>query len=162
MSGNKFIYKKNGFFKIENIKETKFDKELNINLFDQNVETYLKYDIIKYNDIKDEIKKDKAILKQCIDYDKISGEPVLRHKENGDKIRLSYRKVTKSLKKLFNEENLSIEDKKNILVISDDFGVIWVQDFGADQRVNVNYDTQNILFLYDFKSKDGNNLCKIK
>lgn len=151
INNNFYIYKNNDVFEIKqicenpNIKQKKF---FNIKLFDDdNIKNYIKYDIIKYKDIEDKIKKDKSILKKCLDLDKISGDLVLRNRQDGDKIKLAYRGVTKSLKKLFNEERILEKDRDNILVINDNDGVVWVQGFGADQRVNVSDKTKNILFL---------------
>ncbi|MBP0979624.1 MAG: tRNA lysidine(34) synthetase TilS, partial [Oscillospiraceae bacterium] len=147
INNNYYIYKNNNYFEIKKINKN-LKKDLNIKLFDNNTKDYINFDIIKYSELEEKIKKDKSILKKCIDLDKISGEPILRYRKDGDKIKLAYRKVTKSLKKLFNEEKISEEDRSNILIICDALGVIWVQDFGSDERVNVSSQTKNILFLY--------------
>ncbi len=148
LSQNRYIYKQENYFIIKNLSIDNINQPLNIKLSDSACKVYIKYNIIKYKDIKEKIVKDKSILKKCIDYDKIVGEPVLRNKQSGDIIKLAYRKVSKSLKKLFNEAKIPIEERKKILVISDDLGVIWIDRFGADERVNVNKQTENILFIF--------------
>lgn len=72
--------------------------------------------------------------KKFIDYDKIKGKIFLRNRISGDKIRLINRGFTKSLKKLFNE-NIPLEKRHEVVVLSDEDGVIFVEGFGADERV---------------------------
>ncbi len=155
LSDKKYLCKNGNYFKICDIikggyqdnKNESQQKMLPIDLYCDLSRNYISYDIVKYSSLENEIKNNKSILKQCIDYDRIVGKPVLRTKKNGDKVRLAYRGVSKSLKKLFSEEKISVKDRNNLLVISDDVGVVWVQNFGADERVNVTPNTNNILFL---------------
>ena len=82
--------------------------------------------------------------KRDIDYDKIKGKVFIRNRISGDKIRLANRGFTKSLKKLFNE-NIPLEERHKIAVLSDDDGVIYVEGFGADERVSADKNTKRIL-----------------
>ena len=82
--------------------------------------------------------------KKEIDYDKIKGKIFLRNRISGDKIRLPERGLTKSLKKLFNE-NIPLEERYKVAVLSDDDGVIYVESFGADERVSSDENTKRIL-----------------
>lgn len=82
--------------------------------------------------------------KKYADYDKIKGKIFLRNRISGDKIRLKSRGLTKSLKKLFNE-NIPLENRHKIAVLSDDEGVIFVEGFGADERACVDENTKRIL-----------------
>ena len=82
--------------------------------------------------------------KKDIDYDKIKGKIFLRNRKSGDKIRLAERGLTKSLKKLFNE-SIPLEERHKVAVLSDDDGVIYVEGFGADERVSADENTKRIL-----------------
>lgn len=82
--------------------------------------------------------------KKDIDYDKIKGKIFLRNRKSGDKIRFAERGLTKSLKKLFNE-NIPLEERHKVAVLSDDDGVIYVEGFGADERVSTDENTKRIL-----------------
>ena len=82
--------------------------------------------------------------KKDIDYDKIKGKIFLRNRKSGDKIRLAERGLTKSLKKLFNE-SIPLEERHKVAVLSDDDGVIYVEGFGADERVSADKNTKRIL-----------------
>jgi len=80
-----------------------------------------------------------------IDCDKIQGDLVIRNRREGDKITLVNRKVTKSLKKLFNEEGVSPADRQKRVVICDNSGVVFVEGFGVNKRVSVNQDTKKFI-----------------
>ncbi len=82
-----------------------------------------------------------------IDYNTVVGNLVLRTRKAGDKFSLKRRNVTKSLKKLFNEENVPIETREKLPVISDDEGVVWVQGFGVTKRCSVTKDSDNIVLV---------------
>ncbi len=82
-----------------------------------------------------------------IDCDTVSGNLVLRTRKAGDVFTFHKRNVTKSLKKLFTEENIPIEIRNKIPVISDDNGVVWVFGFGVTKRCRVTYQTDNIILV---------------
>ena len=62
------------------------------------------------------------LLDNLIDCDTINGNLILRTRNEGDKITLRKRNVTKTLKKLFIEEGVLKEERDKIPVISDDNG----------------------------------------
>ncbi len=87
------------------------------------------------------------LLKEAIDCDKIIGDIVVRTRLPGDKITLNTRNVTKTLKKLFNEEGIPEIRRDTLPVIADDNGVVWVLGFGPDKRVAVNKNTTNVFLI---------------
>lgn len=87
------------------------------------------------------------LLDNLIDCDTIYGNLILRNRNEGDKIKLYKRNVTKSLKKLFIEENIPKEKRDLIPVLADDNGVIWVMGFGVNKNNAVKKETKNILSL---------------
>ena len=87
----------------------------------------------------------KELLLSTFDYDKIKGNLVLRKREDGDKITLPGRHVTKSLKKLFNEMKILPEERDNVMIISDDCGIVWIEKVGCDMRVKPDKDTQRFV-----------------
>ena len=80
-----------------------------------------------------------------IDCDKIVGNWVLRTRQEGDKIRLQNRGVTKTLKKIFTENKVERNLRSKIPVIADEQGIIWVYGVGVAERVAVNSSTKKIL-----------------
>ncbi len=87
------------------------------------------------------------LLDNLIDCDKIIGNICLRTRREGDKFKPSKRKVTKSLKKLFNEMNVPIEKRDSLPLLCDDMGVFWVYSVGVDLRCSVDSDSSNIIFV---------------
>lgn len=87
------------------------------------------------------------LLDNLIDCDTISGNLILRTRNEGDKITLRKRKVTKTLKKLFIEECILKDERDKIPVISDRNGVVWVSGFGVNKNNAVKEDTKNILSI---------------
>ena len=98
-------------------------------------------------------KVNNLLLKNAIDCDKIVGDIKIRTRLPGDEISLCARGVTKSLKKLFNEEKIPMQLRDIIPVISDAAGVIWVYGFGASRRVAVTKQTKNIYIVDTIKDQ---------
>ena len=101
--------------------------------------------IVKYtNSLK---KINNLVLDNLIDCDKIVGKICLRTRNSGDHIRLPRRNVSKSLKKLFSEINIPIENRDILPVIADDNGVIWVYSIGVAERCKVDDSSTNIVYV---------------
>ncbi len=92
-------------------------------------------------------KVNKNILDNLIDCDKIVGNLWLRTRGEGDKFTLHNRKVTKTLKKLFNELAIPVEKRDIIPVLCDDEGVVWIYSIGTDSRCRINNNSSNIIFI---------------
>ncbi len=84
--------------------------------------------------LKNQEKINKWDLNYFADYDKISSTAVLRQKQDGDRIALGTR-GSRLLKKLYQEAGIPPQDRKSLLVLADDQGVIWAEGFGFDRRV---------------------------
>ena len=102
-----------------------FDRKLNVSFLSQKV----------YNEFSIDM----------IDCDKIVGNIILRNRRKGDKITLQKRNVTKSLKKLFCEDDIEENKRSEIPVIADDKGILWVSGYGANKRCAPDEKTMNIL-----------------
>ena len=85
------------------------------------------------------------VLDNLIDCDTICGNLVLRTRQEGDKITLRKRNVTKTLKKLFIEESVPKEKRDIIPVLSDDNGIVWVYGFGVNKKNAKTVNSKNIL-----------------
>ncbi len=96
------------------------------------------------------LKINKLLLNNAVDCDKISGVLQIRARSEGDLIKLRGRGCTKSLRKLYNECHIPVENREILPVAADDCGVIWVCGIGVDQRICVDGDTKKVLvFNYD-------------
>lgn len=67
-------------------------------------------------------------------FDSVCGNIFLTSRKDGDKIKLSYRNCTKSLKDLFSEKKMTQAERNLTPVIRDKKGVIAVQGFGICER----------------------------
>lgn len=90
-------------------------------------------------------KINRFVLDNLIDCDRIVGIPVLRTRTEGDTFSFSKRKVTKSLKKLFNEAKIPPEERAFIPLISDDRGVVWIKGFGTNARCKPTAESENLI-----------------
>ncbi len=106
--------------------------------------TFKKITRQEYENIK---KVNSLLLKNCLDYDKIVGEPVIRTRIEGDKIRLAKKGVTKTFKKLYNEYKISNSQRPFLPVMADNLGPIWVHGIGIDERVSPSGSTKNYLII---------------
>lgn len=79
------------------------------------------------------------------DYDKIIGDIVVRKRMEGDVISPANRNCKKTLKKLFNEYSIPIEERGSVPVICDNVGVIGIVGYCVDERVKLDDSTKNIL-----------------
>lgn len=86
-------------------------------------------------------------LEYYLDCDKIIGVPVVRSRQAGDKISLKSRGCTKTLKKLFNELEISPEKRNGVAVVADEKGVVLVEGAGCDSRAAVTKSTENVLVV---------------
>ncbi len=84
--------------------------------------------------------------KRCLDYDKIKGEIFIRNRRNGDKVELVSRGFESKLKKLFWGDIPPCERDKTV-ILCDNEGIVFVEGYGAAQRVCVDSDTCNMLIV---------------
>lgn len=89
----------------------------------------------------------KQYLNNAIDCDKIKNNAIVRARIQGDEISLAGRNVTKSLKKLYNEAKIPVEEREYLPVAADEEGVFWVGKFGVAQRCKVTEGTKNAILL---------------
>lgn len=80
----------------------------------------------------------------CLDYDKIKGEIVLSNRKEGDKIRLVNRDFESDLRKLINKA-FRLEQRRSVIILRDNEGVVFVESYGAADRVKITPDTKHIL-----------------
>lgn len=77
-----------------------------------------------------EIKNSPEAIKLSV----LNKHPVFRTRQAGDKFTLPKRKVTKSLKKLFNELKIPEENRDSILILANGSEVYWIDGIGASEN----------------------------
>lgn len=98
------------------------------------------------------------VLKNTLDYDKISVTARIRNRAPGDSIRIMGRGVTKTLKKLLAEAGIEADQRDRIPVLADDNKVLWVYGFGCDASVAAGEETRRILWLQLEEQENGEDL----
>ncbi len=86
----------------------------------------------------------KKVTNFIADYGKIKGEMVARGKLTGDKIKLIGRGFTSSVKKLA-QAYAPPHERAQMVVITDDDGLIFVEGYGFAERVAVDNSTKTVL-----------------
>ena len=144
--GNLYAEVKKDYFRFYQIKETVLNNKIDVSNIPFEI-TFGDYHV----DIEKITNNSKIVNHfgkvDMIDYNAISGHLVLRNRMAGDKFTLPKRNVTKTLKKLFMEENIPIEKRNKIPVLCDDNGVVWVLGFGVDKRCIATNDCDNIMLV---------------
>lgn len=94
----------------------------------------------------------KQDMDNLIDYDKISNNVVVRNRMYGDSYQLPNR-PNKTLKKLFNENKIENQHRGEMLILSDENGIVWTEFFGVANRCKIGKDTKKYIKI----SKVGKN-----
>ncbi len=101
-------------------------------------DTYVYFKLLPYNN--ENVGNGGWIL----DAEKI-GTAVLRTRLPGDRIRLPKRNCTKTLKQLFTEKRIPIQQRSVLPILADEHGLIWVAGFGVDETRMPDKHTKNII-----------------
>ncbi|MCH5197862.1 MAG: tRNA lysidine(34) synthetase TilS [Oscillospiraceae bacterium] len=116
-------------------------------------EVFLKKDELNkklsYNGYNLELKlsDDGSNKRNAVDFFKIDDIIIIRSRREGDKITLSGRKCTKTLKKLFNEMKIPVEERDRIPVVADKNGIIFVPFAGTDAHRAPGAKTEKFLII---------------
>lgn len=110
-------------------------------------ETRLSFSFVYKKDFVKTQKIHKHQLANCLDYDKIHDNLILRQRSAGDRLRPAGRGCTKTFKNLFQEWEVPPEKRGDMPVLSDEAGPVWALFFGVDERVRVTDETQRILMI---------------
>lgn len=114
------------------------DKKVNLPFCEISIEKY---------DIKDLQNLNKDILDNLIDCDKISNTLILRSRKDGDKFTFSKRRVTKTVKKLFNEDKIPPEVRNRMVILDSDGEVVWLRGYGTNKKFRIGADTKKAIKL---------------
>ncbi len=83
----------------------------------------------------------------CLDYDKIKGVINCRGRMPGDSLKITPRNITKTVKKWMNEENVPLQIRQNLFVLTDEEGVLMVEGLGVAMRVAASDQTKHFLII---------------
>ncbi len=114
------------------------DKKVNLPFCEINIEEY---------DTKDLQNLNKDMLDNLIDCDKISNTLILRSRKDGDKFTFSKRRVTKTVKKLFNEDKIPPEVRNRMIILDSDGEVAWLRGYGTNKKFRISAETKKAIKL---------------
>lgn len=101
--------------------------------------------IISRAEYEQKLNNCKYLFQNAFDYDKISGDLILRQRQEGDRFHPAGRNCGKSLKKLFNEKKTA--SRGTVPILCDEIGIVLVHNYGCDERVAVTSDTSTVLLF---------------
>ena len=122
---------------------------------DENVDFVVETEIISKEKFEIDSKINKLLLKNAIDYDKIVGELIIRTRMAGDRLSPVGRGVSKPIRRLQAEANLSINQRDKAPVASDNNRVVWGYKIGTDENVKIDDKTKNVLIFKVNKISNG-------
>ncbi len=102
----------------------------------------LKMNMDEFNKYK---KINNLLFNNSMDYDTIPSDGTFRTRRSGDTFTLPFRKITKSLKKLFNEMKIPQEIRNNILVFASGSEILWIEGIGVSYGYGITESTKNVL-----------------
>lgn len=103
--------------------------------------------LMSLDEFEKRLKINKNLLNYSFNYDKIIGNVILRRRRQGDKFSPAGRKVTKTLKKLFNEQKIPSVLRDTVPVVCDDRGIVLVGGVGCDERVRIDSGCRRVMVL---------------
>lgn len=103
--------------------------------------------LMSLEDFEKQQKIHKNLLKNSLNYDKITGNLILRTRLPGDAYRPAGRGLKKTIKKLFGEAKLPAEQRDAVPLVCDGEGIVLVTGFGCDERVRIDESTRRVLVL---------------
>ena len=95
------------------------------------------------------LRDNKVEFKNAIDFDKIPDDKEIyfRNRREHDNFSPVNRKVKKSLKKFLNEEKVPLEERNNLVLLSFENVVVWLENFGVSEKFKVNENTKKVMIL---------------
>lgn len=103
---------------------------------------------LPYGRLTTRIEKNKGpLLENILDYDKISGDFIVRNRRPGDRFRPPGRKVSKTLKSLFEEQNIPVSLRSSVTILEKDGEIAWMEGFGASEHFAADSKSQNLMMV---------------
>ncbi len=82
---------------------------------------------------------------EAFDYDKIKSRLFVSSRLPGDRFTFKSRGITKSLKKLFNELKIPVEERYSTAVLHDGENVVWIENIGVNSLYITDESTKNAM-----------------
>lgn len=107
---------------------------------------------LKLINLKDLQNLNNVDMDNLIDCVKISNTLSFRSRKSGDKFTFRKRNITKSLKKLFNEDAISASERNKLAILCENDNLVWLEGYGVSKRYAVTKSTTQAL-LVNYKNR---------
>ena len=148
--GDKIVVCKNGILQLDSI-NTNNNADWEYLVKPLNILTEIETNIIIKTMNISEYKSWKEGTEQSqywlIDADKLPKKSVFRNRRPGDVFKFYSRKLTKSLKKIFNEMKIPLEKREKIPLLAFESDIIWMEQIGVSSDYIPNEFTKNISII---------------
>ena len=149
ISGSLIAVNKQGFFRLVKTDSDDFksgaENEIILTENKQKNQFVYKNKAVNFSNVKISRKFLKSSSKNLINSGIMGKSLELRTRKSGDKIRLSGRGVTKSLKKLMNELKIPEEQRDSLLVLAEGNEVFWIEGIGVSEKAIVTDQEEAVL-----------------
>lgn len=150
---NKILSVKNGLLKI-NYPYKNLDIDTNFSLkfkpgeIKTGDERTFEVIVLQEREIQKIKETDKKLFKNLINYDIIGGTTVFRYRKNGDVFKQAGKKpITKTYKKLMQENHIGLEARNRLLVLSDENKILWIENIGASYYAKLSNNSKKAIFI---------------
>lgn len=99
------------------------------------------------NDYDKKTEFNKMLLNNALDYDIISRNSAFRCRREGDVFAPAGRNLSKTVKKLFNEYKIPLEQRGRVILLAQGGGVLWIDGFGVSRHAAVSEKTKHVLII---------------
>lgn len=87
------------------------------------------------------------LFHNALDYDTIKNNSIIRGRRPGDSFSPAGRGVTKSLKKLMNEEKIPVWGRDGLLLLENSGQILWIESIGVAEQARIRPDTGQIAYI---------------
>lgn len=87
------------------------------------------------------------LFHNALDYDTMKLNSIIRNRRPGDSFSPAGRGVTKSLKKLLNEEKIPPSGRGGLLLLESAGQILWIEEIGIAEQARVRPDTRRIAYI---------------
>ena len=116
-------------------------------LKDENIDFTVETEVVSKEKFEKDCKINKLLLKNAIDYDKINGILILRTRMAEDRMSRVGRGLSKPVRRLQAEADISVNLRDKAPVAADNNGVIWGYKIGTDEKVKIDDTTKKVLIF---------------
>lgn len=133
--------------KSDEIQETDFEQPCHFDFTVLPTGKTVRFEIISKTEYFNRKKINNLFVNQCLDYDKINSNVVMRNRRSGDFFRAANRNCGKTVKKLLNEKKIPTAERGRLLFLECGGEIIWIEGLGSCENTKVEEKTQNVIVI---------------